>query len=472
MLTDYEMVCGIETHVELASKTKIFCGCSTAFGGEPNTHCCPVCLGLPGALPVLSSEVVRLAVKAGLALNCRINLHSHMDRKNYTYPDLPKAYQISQFDEPLCVGGFVMLDSGKRIGITRIHIEEDAGKLVHGPEGTFVDYNRAGVPLIEIVSEPDISSPEEAREYAEKLRLIMRYAGISDCRMQEGQMRCDVNLSLRPHGSDTFGTRTETKNINSFGNIVKAMNLEIERQAAVLDAGGTVIRETMRYDEDANRIVSMRSKEGFDDYRFFPEPDIPPFFVDEATVSGIRASIPELPFEKRERYIKELGLSEYNADQLYRYKNVCAFFEAVINTGATPRNTANLIIVTIFSGFSTEGEKEDFDIRVTAQEMAKLVKYLDEKKISMQTASKTLLSMLETGEGADSFISPEDLTGVDADELLALCQKAVEENPKAADDVRSGKDKAINVLKGYVMKNSRGRADSNEAEKIIRSLLV
>ncbi len=289
---NYEIVCGIETHIELATRTKIFCGCTTEFGGEPNTHCCPVCTGQPGALPVLNQKVVEYAIKAGLALNCKINTKSHMDRKNYVYPDLPKAYQISQYDEPLCEKGYIELDSGKRIGIARIHIEEDAGKLIHEKGYTFIDYNRSGVPLIEIVSEPDISSAEEAKEYAEKLQLIMRYIGISDCKMQEGSMRCDVNLSLRKPGDSSLGVRTEIKNINSLSFIQKAVMAEAERQADILDAGGTVVQQTMRYDEATNTVTPMRDKENSEDYRYFPDPDILRFSIDEEKIEEIRKSLP------------------------------------------------------------------------------------------------------------------------------------------------------------------------------------
>ena len=266
----YQLVSGLETHVELATATKIFCGCTTAFGGAPNTHCCPVCTGQPGALPILNKRVVEFAIRAGLATHCTINTTTHLDRKNYCYPDLPKAYQISQFDKPLCEHGYVELESGKRIGITRIHIEEDAGKLVHESGFTFIDYNRGGVPLIEIVSEPDISSPEEAREYVEKLQLIMRYIGVSDCKMQEGSMRCDVNISLMPVGSTKFGTRTEIKNMNSLSYIEKAMAYEYSRQAEILDNGGEVVQATMRYDEHTGETSVMRTKEDAHDYRYFP----------------------------------------------------------------------------------------------------------------------------------------------------------------------------------------------------------
>jgi len=468
---NYEIVCGIETHVELATKTKIFCGCTTEFGGEPNTHCCPVCTGQPGSLPILNQKVVEYAIKAGLALNCKINTKSHMDRKNYVYPDLPKAYQISQYDEPLCEKGYIELDSGKRIGITRIHIEEDAGKLIHENGYTYIDYNRGGVPLIEIVSEPDISSAEEAKEYAEKLQLTMRYIGISDCKMQEGSMRCDVNLSLRKPGDPNFGVRTETKNINSLSFIQKAVMAEAERQADILDAGGTIVQQTMRYDEKTNSVAPMRDKENSDDYRYFPDPDILRFCIDDEKVEEIRASLPELPFDKLKRYINVLGLSEAIARQIFKYRKVAEFFEGALAEGASVKNAANLIVGTIFSNMDTEEEKELFDIRISASQFAALVKLADEKKINIGVAQSTLQKMLKSGKSVEEFIRPEDLVGISDETLENLCKEAIEANPKAAADVRNGKDKAINMMFGYIMKKTGGKADIRKAEALLRKLI-
>ena len=467
----YEIVCGIETHIELATRTKIFCGCTTEFGGEPNTHCCPVCTGQPGSLPILNQKVVEYAIKAGLALNCKINTKSHMDRKNYVYPDLPKAYQISQYDEPLCEKGYIELDSGKRIGITRIHIEEDAGKLVHEKGFTFIDYNRSGVPLIEIVSEPDISSAEEAKEYAEKLQLIMRYIGISDCKMQEGSMRCDVNLSLRKPGDPNFGVRTEIKNINSLTFIQKAVMAEAERQADILDAGGTVVQQTMRYDEKTNSVAPMRDKESSEDYRYFPDPDVLRFCIDDAKVEEIRASLPELPFDKLKRYVNELGLSDATARQISRYRKVAEFFEGALAEGAGVKNAANLIVGTIFSNMNTEEEKELFDIRISPAQFAALVKLADDKKINIGVAQATLQKMLESGKPVEEFIKPEDLVGISDGELERLCREAIEANPRAVADVRSGKDKAINVMFGYIMRKTGGKADIRKAEALLRKLI-
>jgi len=468
---NYEIVCGIETHIELATKTKIFCGCTTEFGGEPNTHCCPVCTGQPGFLPILNQKVVEYAVKAGLALNCKINTRSHMDRKNYVYPDLPKAYQISQYDEPLCEKGYIELDSGKRIGITRIHIEEDAGKLVHENGYTYIDYNRSGVPLIEIVSEPDISSAEEAKEYAEKLQLTMRYIGISDCKMQEGSMRCDVNLSLRKPGDTKFGVRTEIKNINSLSFIQKAIVAEAERQADILEAGGTIVQQTMRYDEKTDSVAPMRDKENSDDYRYFPDPDILRFSIDEEKVEEIRASLPELPFDKLKRYMNVLGLPEATAKLIFRYRKVAEFFQGALAEGASVKNAANLIVGAIFSNMDTEEEKELFDIRISAAQFAALVKLADEKKINIGVAQGTLQKMLESGKPAEEFIKPEDLAGISDETLERLCREAIDANPRAADDVRSGKDKAINVMFGYIMKKTGGKADIRKAEALLRKLI-
>ena len=468
---NYEIVCGIETHIELATKTKIFCGCTTEFGGEPNTHCCPVCTGQPGSLPILNQKVVEYAIKAGLALNCKINTKSHMDRKNYVYPDLPKAYQISQYDEPLCEKGYIELDSGKRIGITRIHIEEDAGKLIHENGYTYIDYNRSGVPLIEIVSEPDISSAEEAKEYAEKLQLIMRYIGISDCKMQEGSMRCDVNLSLRKPGDPCLGVRTEIKNINSLSFIQKAVMAEAERQADILDAGGTIVQQTMRYDEGTNSVTPMRDKENSDDYRYFPDPDILRFSIDDRKVEEIRTSLPELPFDKLRRYVNVLGLPEATAKQIFRYRKVAEFFEGALAEGASVKNTANLIVGTIFSNMDTEEEKELFAISISAVQFAALVKLADEKKINIGVAQSTLQKMLESGKPVEEFIKPEDLVGISDEELESLCKEAIDANPKAVADVRSGKDKAINMMFGYIMKKTGGKADIRKAEVLLRKLI-
>ncbi len=467
----YELVSGLETHIELSTATKIFCGCTTSFGGAPNTHCCPVCTGQPGSLPVLNRRVVEYAIRAGLATHCTINTVTHLDRKNYCYPDLPKAYQISQFDKPLCEHGYVELESGKRIGITRIHIEEDAGKLVHERGFTFVDYNRGGVPLIEIVSEPDISSPEEAREYVEKLQLIMRYIGVSDCKMQEGSMRCDVNISLRPFNGKTLGTRTEIKNMNSMSYIEKAMQYEYERQADVLDSGEEVVQATLRYDEHTGETSVMRTKEDAQDYRYFPEPDILTVNIPESYVDEVLRSLPELPLEKLKRYTEELKINPSNARLLYKYKAVCDWFESVIKSGASVKHTSNLIIGTIYSTLATEEDKEKFDIAVSAAEMAKLVKLVDEGKINVTLAQMTLSGMLESGKGVDAFISEEDVQGVDDEELKELCRQAIAANPRAVEDFKAGKEKAISALYGFIKRATQGKADIKKADEIIKGLI-
>lgn len=466
----YQLVCGIETHIELATKTKIFCGCTTQFGGEPNTHCCPVCTGQPGALPVLNKRVIEYAVRAGLAVHCDINNNSHMDRKNYVYPDLPKAYQISQFDEPVCVNGYVELDSGKKIRIERIHIEEDAGKLVHDGGYTYVDYNRGGVPLIEIVSMADISTPEEAKEYAEKLQLIMRNVGVSDCKMQEGSMRCDVNVSIHQPG-EPWGTRTEIKNINSLSNIVRAIDLEMERQEDIIESGEKVVQSTMRYDANSDTVYVLRTKENADDYRYFPEPDILRFYISPEKVEEIRASLPELPDAKLKRYVEDMGLPENNARLIYKYRNVTNFFDDAVGEGASPSNVLNMIIGTIYATLQTEEDKENFEIKTTPKQLAELVKLIDDKKIRANKAKDVLSKMLEDGDDVKAFIKEEDLAGLSDDDLRTLCQGAIDANPKAVKDIKNGKDKAINVMFGYVMKNSRGKADVKKAEAMIREMI-
>ncbi|MDE7084072.1 MAG: Asp-tRNA(Asn)/Glu-tRNA(Gln) amidotransferase subunit GatB, partial [Clostridia bacterium] len=461
----YRLVSGLETHVELATATKIFCGCTTAFGGSPNTHCCPVCTGQPGALPVLNKKVVEFAVRAGLATHCTINTTTHLDRKNYCYPDLPKAYQISQFDKPLCEHGYVELESGKRIGITRIHIEEDAGKLVHESGYTYIDYNRGGVPLIEIVSEPDISSPEEAREYVEKLQLIMRYIGVSDCKMQEGSMRCDVNISVMQEGATEFGTRTEIKNMNSITYIEKAMAYEYERQIDVIESGGKIVQATLRYDEHTGETSVMRTKEDAQDYRYFPEPDILTVLIPESKVEEIREQLPELPTDKLRRYIGELKINPATAKLLYKYKRVCDFAEAAFALGAGVKNTVNLIVGTLYSKLETEEDKEKFALPVTPEQMAELVKLVDGGKVNITLAQKTLAQMAEEGKPVSAYLKPEDIAGLDDSQLAEICKQAIAANPNAVADFKGGKEKAIFALYGFVKKATQGKADIGKADK-------
>lgn len=469
---EFELVCGLETHIELSTKTKVFCGCSTAFGGEPNTRCCPVCLGLPGSLPKLNRQAVEYTVLAGLALGCSISPISHMDRKNYCYPDLPKAYQISQYDVPLCHDGQVVLSNGRLIRIERIHLEEDAGKLVHESGRTLVDYNRCGVPLIEIVTKPDFRSIEEAREYLERIQLIMRYIGISDCKMQEGSLRSDVNVSLRPKGSEKLGTRTEIKNMNSFTFMERAIEYEAHRQAAILRAGEKVQQETLRYLPEENRTEPMRSKEDAKDYRFFPEPDLYAVAVPPEEVERLRESLPELPQAKDNRYRQELGLSLEEARLLSRYRKIAEYFEGVLPHIQTPKNAANCILGQIFRRLKTEEDKEQAEIPVSPEALGKLIQLLEGKKIRVDLLKKTLESMLDTGKGCMEFLTPEDLAGISLQQLREMCCQAVETNPKAVEDYRSGKEKALKALLGAVMRQSKGRADAAQAEKILRELLT
>ncbi|MBQ1839620.1 MAG: Asp-tRNA(Asn)/Glu-tRNA(Gln) amidotransferase subunit GatB, partial [Ruminococcus sp.] len=429
-------------------------------------------IGLPGTLPKLNERVVEYAIMAGLATNCEIAEIAKMDRKNYCYPDLPKAYQISQYDKPLCEHGYIRLSNGRRIRILRIHIEEDAGKLIHNHGDTYVDYNRGGVPLIEIVSEPDIRSIDEAKEYVEKLQQVMRWIGISDCKMQEGSMRCDVNISVRPAGSEAFGTRTEIKNMNSITNIAHAMAYEYERQVDLLESGGKVIQETLRFDDASGTTSPMRSKEDAHDYRYFRDPDLVTINVPRDEVERLRAEMPELPAEKRERYEAEYGIPEKDAALLTKYRRISEYFDRAIEGVKSPKTVSNFIIGQIFRRVETEADKEIFDVAVTPERLNELVRLLDSGKIRNNLAKSTLEKMLDTGKGALDFISESDMGGVDDSALLALCQAAVAGNPKAVEDFKSGKEKAIKALVGNVMKNSRGKADAVAAEAKIKELIL
>lgn len=461
----YDLVVGLETHVELLTKTKIFCGCKNAFGSEPNTNCCPVCIGLPGTLPKLNREVVNFAVKAGLALNCTINFKSKMDRKNYVYPDLSKAYQISQFYEPICKNGYVELSSGKRIRIHQIHMEEDAGKLVHKSGDVYVDYNRGGVPLLEIVTEPDISSSEEAREYVEKLQMIMRYIGVSDCKMQEGSMRCDVNVSVKPEGSRVLGTRTEIKNMNSITFMTKAIDYEYKRHVAVIESGEKVVQQTLRYVESTNSTESMRSKEDAQDYRYFGDPDLVEINLDDSYVENIRKTLPELPTDRFKRYVKEFGIPEKDAFLIVKYKNVSDFFEIASNGLSNPKTVSNFIIGQIFRTIETESEREKFDILTSPQQLQELIKLVESGKVNMNLAKKTFSKMLESGKDVTAFVSEDDMKDISDSEIETLCQEAISKNEAAAKDYLSGKEKALKVMLGYVMKATKGKGDALKIEK-------
>ncbi len=467
----YELVSGLETHVELSTNTKIFCGCTTQFGGDPNTNCCPICIGLPGVLPKLNRSVVDYAIRAGLATHCTINPIAKMDRKNYVYPDLAKAYQISQFDKPLCSDGYIQLDSGRKIRILRIHIEEDAGKLVHRRGDTLVDYNRGGVPLIEIVSEPDIRSVEEAKEYLEKLQLTMKYIGVSDCKMQEGSMRCDVNISIRPMGQEEFGTRAEIKNMNSFAFMTKAMEYEYERQVDLLESGQEVEQETRRYDPDTGETSSMRSKEDAQDYRYFREPDLVTIQTTEEQVKAIADALPELPDSKLARYTEAYGLPLIDAQSIVKYRRIAEFFDKAAEGLKQPKSVANLIIGSVFRLLSTEEQKEQFEIATTAEQLQELATLMESGKVKANLAKSTFEKMLESGKPVGEFLSQEDLAGVDEGALKAACQAAIDQNPNAVADYLGGKEKAFQVLIGGVMKQTRGRADAATARTILLSLL-
>lgn len=467
----YDLVVGLETHVELLTKTKIFCSCANKFGSEPNTNCCPVCIGLPGTLPKLNREVVNFAIKAALALNCEVSLVSKMDRKNYVYPDLAKAYQISQFYEPICKNGYIELDSGKKIRINHIHMEEDAGKLVHQGGDVYVDYNRGGVPLLEIVTEPDISSSEEAKEYVEKLQMIMRYIGVSDCKMQEGSMRCDVNVSVKPQGSEKLGTRTEIKNMNSITFMTKAIDYEYERHSEIIENGGSVIQQTLRYIEETNSTESMRSKEDAQDYRYFRDPDLVDIILTKEEIEKIRNELPELPDSRFKRYTSDFEIPEKDAKLLVKYKNVSDYFEKASKGLKNPKTISNFIIGQIFRTLENEADKEEFKILTMPEQLHEVGLLLESGKLNMNLAKKALQKMLETGKNITEFVSESDMQGVSNEDLEKYCKEAIENNQNAVNDYLGGKEKALKAILGSVMKQTRGRCNAGDVEEKLIKLI-
>ncbi len=472
----YETVIGLEVHVELATKTKIFCGCSTQFGGEPNTHTCPVCTGMPGSLPVLNKAVVEKAISVGLATNCDITRNCKFDRKNYFYPDNPQNYQISQLYYPICRNGKVEIEvDGKKkyVRIHEIHMEEDAGKLVHDPytDSSLVDFNRSGVPLIEIVSEPDMRSAEEVIAYLEKLRLIIQYLGASDCKLNEGSMRADVNLSVREVGSEEFGTRTETKNLNSFKAIARAIENERERQIDIIESGGKVIQETRRWDDSKEYSYAMRSKEDAQDYRYFPDPDLVPINISDEWLEEIRNRQPEFRDEKRARYKEEYQLPEYDIDIITNTKKMADIFEEMISLGVQPKKASNWLMVETMR-LMKEHQMDADEISFSAKNLATLIRMTDEKKINGSVAKEVFEKIFTDDIEPEAYVNEHGLATVnDEGALKQACDEAIANNPKAVDDYKNGKEKALGALVGQVMKAMKGKADPASVNKMLRELL-
>ncbi len=471
----YETVIGLEIHAELSTKSKIFCGCSTKFASEPNENTCPVCIGIPGTLPVLNEEVVKLAVKAGTALNCRINKINKFDRKSYFYPDLPKAYQISQFDLPICSGGYLEFDCGgshTKVRINRIHIEEDAGKLIHLEDEPFslIDYNRAGIPLIEIVSEPDMRSPLEAVSFLRMLKSILEYTEISDCRMEQGSLRCDANISIRPAGQKELNTKVELKNINSFRELQKALENEEKRQTDIYrrDEGIQIIQETRRWDSGKGSTVAMRTKEEAHDYRYFPEPDLMPVIVDEISISEIRGSLPESPRERASRFIDKYKLSEDEVEILVSDKSISEFFEGVIAEGSPPKATANWVLGELLRILNETGTASK-DITMKPVHLYKLITLVDSGRISNTAGKEVFKEMYVSGMAPEEIVKKRGLSQISSEEALTtLIGQILEDNPRSVDDYRNGKAQAVDYLIGQVMRASRGKANP----QMTRDLLI
>ncbi|HAV39847.1 MAG TPA: Asp-tRNA(Asn)/Glu-tRNA(Gln) amidotransferase GatCAB subunit B [Aquificaceae bacterium] len=468
---EFEPVIGLEIHVQMDTKTKMFCSCPVEFGAEPNSNVCPVCLGLPGSLPVINRRAVEFAIRAGLALNCQINTKSVFARKNYFYPDLPKGYQISQYEEPIAVNGWLEVN-GKRIRIRRLHIEEDAGKNIHEGSKTLVDLNRAGTPLMEIVTEPDIDSPQLAREFLEKLRNIMRYTGVSRADMEKGQLRCDINLSIRPKGSKEFGTRVEIKNVNSFRFVQKAIEAEMERQIKLVLSGQKVVQETRTFDPSTGLTHPMRSKEEAEDYRYFPDPDLLPLVVPVEWIEEIKRTMPELPEERFQRFVKDYSLDEYSARVLTDNKELGDFFEdALKHYNKEPKLVANWLLNDLLGNLSEVG-KDIEDSPVSPKGLAELVRLIKEGTLSSKLAKEVLKEMVATGKDPNEVVEEKGLKQVsDEGQIRAFIEEVLKENPKEVERYRSGEEKVFGFLVGQVMKKAKGKANPQVVNKLLREML-
>lgn len=479
MSPDYEIVIGLEVHAELKTQTKIFCSCSTAFGAEPNTQTCPICAGFPGALPVLNRQVVDLAIRAGLALHCEILAMCKFDRKNYFYPDLPHGYQVSQFDFPVCKQGYLDIDiegQKKRVGVTRAHMEEDAGKLVHQGDITttpfsLVDLNRSGVALLEIVSEPDMRSAQEARAYLEKLRSMLLFAGVSDCKMQEGSLRCDANVSVRPFGQQEFGTRCEIKNLNSFRALERAIEYEAKRHMEALEDGTELFQETRTWDEEKQMTRSMRSKEEAHDYRYFPEPDLPPLFISREWVDEVRAALPEMPEQAQQRLMEVYGLPEYDAALLTLTPETLDFFDRCVQEYPDAKTIANWMMGE-FSRLLNQTNQEIGDSHLTPDHLVQMLRLVDDGTISGKMAKTVLEDMFNSGQSPKEIIKAKGLVQIsDADTLLPLIEDIVGTNPKVVEDYKSGKGKAMGFFVGQIMKATKGQANPALVNELLKKVL-